>query len=177
MRIGHGYDVHKLVLNRKLILGGVEVPFSLGLLGHSDADVLIHAIIDSILGALSMGDIGKLFPDTDDKFKNISSLILLEKVSQEMISRGYKIGNIDATIIAEKPKLRPFIDEMRKNLATYLNTDVLNVNVKATTEEGLGFSGKLEGISCHSVCFTWIRGLLMQTVVGVWLVGLGFGSF
>ena len=152
MRIGHGYDVHKLVPNRKLILGGVNIPFNLGLLGHSDADVLIHATMDSILGALALGDIGKLFPDTDDKFKNISSLILLEKVSQEMIRKGYRIGNIDATIIAEKPKLRPFIDEMRKNLSTFLNTEILNVNIKATTEEGLGFSGNLEGISCHCVC-------------------------
>ena len=152
MRIGHGYDVHKLVKDRKLILGGVEIPFELGLLGHSDADVLIHAIMDSIIGALALGDIGKLFPDTSDEFKGMSSLILLDKVYIEMKNRGFQILNIDATVIAQKPKLREHIDVMRNNIAKYLHTDITNINIKATTEENLGFTGKLEGISAHSVC-------------------------
>lgn len=152
MRIGHGYDVHKLVNNRKLFLGGVDIPFELGLLGHSDADVLIHSIMDSIIGALALGDIGKLFPDNDESFKDISSMILLEKVFLKMQSSGYKIGNIDATIIAQKPKLSPYIDDMRKNISNILNTEIDNINIKATTEENLGFTGALEGISSHSVC-------------------------
>lgn len=152
MRIGHGYDVHKLVTGRKLILGGEEIPFELGLLGHSDADVLVHAIMDSIIGALALGDIGKLFPDTDDEFAGISSMILLERVYSQMKNSGYKIGNIDATIIAQKPKLRPYIDSMRKNIAYCLQTSIENINIKATTEENLGFTGRLEGISSHSVC-------------------------
>lgn len=152
MRIGHGYDVHKLVENRPLILGGVKIEHSHGLLGHSDADVLVHAIMDSILGALALGDIGKLFPDTDNQYEGISSMILLLKVYQKMQSLGYEIGNLDATIIAQKPKLRPYIDQMRKNIADCLNTKIENINIKATTEEGLGFTGELEGISSHSVC-------------------------
>ncbi|MFI3226764.1 MAG: 2-C-methyl-D-erythritol 2,4-cyclodiphosphate synthase [Clostridia bacterium] len=152
MRIGHGYDVHKLVPDRKLILGGIEIPFELGLLGHSDADVLVHAIMDSIIGALSLGDIGTLFPDTSAEFKDISSMILLERVYNEMHSRGYKVGNIDATVIAQKPKLRSYIDDMRVSVASCLNTSIDNVNIKATTEEKLGFTGRLEGISAHSVC-------------------------
>lgn len=152
MRIGHGYDVHKLVEDRKLILGGIEISHSHGLLGHSDADVLVHAIMDSMVGALALGDIGKLFPDTDQEFKDISSIILLEKVYENVMERGYEIGNLDATIIAEKPKLRPYIDQMRENIARILCTEIENVNVKATTEEKLGFTGNLEGISSHAVC-------------------------
>ncbi len=152
MRIGHGYDVHKLVENRKLILGGVEIPHNLGLLGHSDADVLIHAIMDSIIGALCLGDIGKIFPDNDDKYKGISSLILLERVYCIMREKGYKIGNIDCTIVAQKPKLLPYIEEMRINISETLNIPKENLNIKATTEEKLGFTGKMLGISAHSVC-------------------------
>ncbi len=152
MRIGHGYDVHKLVENRKLILGGVEIEHYVGLLGHSDADVLTHAIMDAIIGALALGDIGKLFPDNDANFKDISSIFLLEQVKKVMFEKGYKIGNIDATVIAEKPKLRPYIDEMRKVIAKSLETDIENVSIKATTEEKLGFTGSLEGISAHAVC-------------------------
>lgn len=152
MRIGNGFDVHKLVENRKLILGGVDVPYELGLLGHSDADVLIHAIIDSILGALGEGDIGKHFPDTDAKYKNVDSCYLLEEVYKLMISKGYCIGNVDATVILEKPKLRPYIDEMQCNIAKILNTDVKNINVKATTTEKLGYTGRGEGVASQSVC-------------------------
>lgn len=152
MRIGHGYDVHKLVSGRKLILGGVEIPHTQGLLGHSDADVLLHAIIDSLLGALALGDIGKAFPDNDNQYLDISSLILLERVYQKILDLSFNVVNIDATIIAEKPKLRDFIDEMRENIAKTLNTSIDNVNIKATTEETLGFTGKLEGISAHAVC-------------------------
>lgn len=152
MKIGTGYDVHRLVEDRKLILGGVEIPHTMGLLGHSDADVLVHAIMDAILGAMAEGDIGKLFPDTDDQYKGISSILLLEKVADVMKERGYAIGNVDATVVAQKPKLAPYIDEMRGNIAEALGTDVSNVGVKATTTEKLGFEGRQEGISAQAVC-------------------------
>lgn len=152
MRIGFGYDVHELVSDRKLILGGVDIPYELGLLGHSDADVLVHAIMDSLLGALALGDIGKLFPDTDMQYKDISSLVLLERVYNVMVEKGFQIGNIDATIAAQKPKLAPYIDEMRAVIAKVLNTEVDNINVKATTTEKLGFVGREQGMSSYSVC-------------------------
>lgn len=152
MRIGLGYDVHKLVLDRKLILGGIEINYIKGLLGHSDADVLLHAIMDSILGAAALGDIGTHFPDTNDKYKGISSLSLLKEVGKLMQSSGYKIGNIDATIIAQRPKMSPYIPEMRKNIADTLNISLDKINIKATTEEGLGFTGSGEGISSQSIC-------------------------
>lgn len=152
MRIGTGYDVHKLVEGRKLVLGGVEINHAKGLLGHSDADVLIHAIMDSILGALGLGDIGKHFPDTDEEYKGISSLILLQRVYEKMIEMGYKINNIDCIIVAQKPKLAPYIEHMRENIAKTLNTLKDNVNIKATTTERLGFEGREEGISAHAVC-------------------------
>ena len=152
MRIGFGYDVHKLVEDRKLILGGVEVNFERGLLGHSDADVLVHAIMDSILGALALGDIGKHFPDTDNKYKDISSIYLLSQVFELMKDSGYTIGNIDATIAAQRPKLAPYIEEMRLNIAQTLHTSIDNINIKATTTEWLGFEGREEGISSYSVC-------------------------
>ncbi len=152
MRIGFGYDVHKLVENRNLILGGVHIPHELGLLGHSDADVLVHSIMDSILGALALGDIGKLFPDTDMQYKDISSLILLDMVYSTMVENGYIIGNIDATIAAEKPKLASYIDEMRTTISKVLRTSIDNINVKATTTEKLGFIGKEQGMSSYSVC-------------------------
>lgn len=152
MRVGIGYDVHKLVNDRKLIIGGVEIPHETGLLGHSDADVLIHAIMDSILGALALGDIGKHFPDTSDEFKGANSMKLLEYVYKLIDDKGYKIGNIDATIIAQKPKMAPYINSMRENISKTLKTDIDNINVKATTEEGLGFTGKKEGIASQSIC-------------------------
>lgn len=152
IRIGHGYDVHRLVNGRKLILGGVEIPYEKGLDGHSDADVLLHAICDAIIGALSLGDIGKLYPDSDDKFLNINSRILLKDVAKRMTEAGYIIGNVDATVIAQSPKLSPYIDQMKKNIAEDLSTNEQNVNVKATTEEHLGFTGRSEGISAHAVC-------------------------
>lgn len=152
IRIGHGYDVHRLVSGRKLILGGVEISYEKGLDGHSDADVLLHAICDAIIGALSLGDIGKLYPDSDDKFLNINSRILLKDVAKRMTEAGYIIGNVDATVIAQSPKLSPYIDQMRKNIAEDLSTNEQNVNVKATTEEHLGFTGRGEGISAHAVC-------------------------
>ena len=152
MRIGMGYDVHKLTEGRPLILGGVTVPWEKGLLGHSDADVLVHAIMDALLGAAALGDIGLHFPDTDPRYKGISSIILLEKVGELLRETGYEPGNIDATIIAQKPKLRPYIDEMRKHVAAALDMSVEDVSVKATTEEGLGFTGTQEGISSHAVC-------------------------
>lgn len=152
IRVGTGYDVHKLVEGRKLILGGVEIPHSLGLLGHSDADVLLHAIMDALLGAAALGDIGKHFPDNDDRYKGISSLELLRQVGKLLDEKNYVIENIDATIIAQKPKMRPYIDEMRKNIAGTLKLDIDRVNVKATTEEGLGFTGKKEGISAQAIC-------------------------
>ncbi|WP_138207092.1 2-C-methyl-D-erythritol 2,4-cyclodiphosphate synthase [Haloimpatiens lingqiaonensis] len=152
MRIGMGYDVHKLVPNRKLILGGVDIPHEKGLLGHSDADVLLHAIMDSVLGAAALGDIGKHFPDTDNSFKDISSILLLQKVGELIKNNGYTIVNIDATIIAQKPKIAPHIENMRKNIANALNIHVDQINVKATTEEGLGFTGSEQGISSQSIC-------------------------
>ncbi|MCD3350722.1 2-C-methyl-D-erythritol 2,4-cyclodiphosphate synthase [Clostridium botulinum D/C] len=152
MRIGMGYDVHKLCTNRKLILGGVEIPYELGLLGHSDADVLVHAIMDSLLGAAALGDIGKHFPDTDNKFKEISSLLLLKEVSKLLNKTSYKIVNIDATIIAQKPKMAPYIPEMIKNISDALNIEKTQINIKATTEEGLGFTGENLGISSQSIC-------------------------
>ena len=152
IRIGHGYDVHRLVSGRKLILGGVEISYEKGLDGHSDADVLLHAICDAIIGALSLGDIGKLYPDSDDKFLNINSRILLKDAAKRMTEAGYIIGNVDATVIAQSPKLSPYIDQMRKNIAEDLSTNEQNVNVKATTEEHLGFTGRGEGISAHAVC-------------------------
>lgn len=152
IRIGHGYDVHKLVENRKLILGGVEIPYKYGLLGHSDADVLVHSIMDAILGAMGKGDIGKLFPDTDDKYKDIDSLILLERVINIMENEKYSIGNIDCTIIAQKPKLSTFVTQMSQNIARVCKINEENINIKATTEEGLGFTGTGEGIAVHSVC-------------------------
>lgn len=152
MRIGHGYDVHKLVEGRKCIIGGVDIPSSLGLLGHSDADVLLHAIADAILGSVAMGDIGKLFPDTDDKWKGADSLKLLEEVVRQIDEKGYRIVNIDSTILAQTPKMAPYIVEMRKNIAKACGISVEDVSVKATTEEGLGFTGKKEGIAAHAVC-------------------------
>ncbi|EQF29502.1 2-C-methyl-D-erythritol 2,4-cyclodiphosphate synthase [Clostridioides difficile CD160] len=152
MRIGLGYDVHKLTEDRKLIIGGVEIPHDKGLLGHSDADVLIHAIMDSILGALALGDIGKHFPDTDEKYKGANSMKLLEYVYNLITSKGYKIGNIDSTIIAQSPKMAPYIESMRNNISKTLNTDIDNINIKATTEEGLGFTGAKQGIASQSIC-------------------------
>ena len=152
MRIGHGYDVHKLVENRKLILGGVDIPYEKGLLGHSDADVLLHAISDSLLGALALGDIGKLFPDNDPQYEGADSLVLLQRVYEAVKEKGYEIGNIDATVLAQRPKLRPYIDTMRENIANALEVDVDRISVKATTEEGLGFTGKGEGIAAHCIC-------------------------
>ena len=152
MRIGHGYDVHKFAENRKLIIGGTEIPFELGLLGHSDADVLVHAIMDALLGAAALGDIGKLFPDTDDRFEGADSVVLLKEVCRVLSENNYKIVNIDSTVIAQKPKLRNYIDAMRRNIADACNIDISCVSVKATTEEKLGFTGRLEGISAHSVC-------------------------
>jgi len=151
MRVGIGYDVHKLVESRKLILGGVEIPFEKGLLGHSDADVLLHAISDALLGAAALGDIGLLFPDTDESYKNADSLVLLKKVVELINKNGYRIGNIDSIIIAQQPKMRSYIDEMRKNIADACNIDVGFVSVKATTEEGLGFTGTGEGIAAKAI--------------------------
>ena len=160
MRIGMGYDVHKLVEGRKLILGGVEVPHTLGLLGHSDADVLVHAIMDALLGAAALGDIGKHFPDNDPAYEGISSMKLLSHVGALLEEKGYVIGNIDATVIAQKPKLAPYIEQMRKNIAKELKISVDQVSVKATTEEGLGFTGTQEGISSQAIC-------LLTSPVGV----------
>lgn len=151
MRIGHGYDVHRLVEGRKLILGGVEIPHSLGLLGHSDADVITHAVMDALIGAAGMWDIGHAFPDSDPAFKDISSLILLERVMAMLKEKGFSVGNVDATIVAQRPKLAPYIPQMRENLAHVMGIDVTRVNVKATTEEGLGFTGSGEGIAAHAV--------------------------
>ncbi len=152
IRIGHGYDVHAFSDNRKCIIGGVEIPYEKGLLGHSDADVLLHAISDSLLGAAALGDIGKHFPDTDPEFKGADSLVLLTKVNELLESKGYRVVNVDATVIAQAPKLAPYIFEMRGNIAKALKTDVDFISVKATTEEKLGFTGRKEGISAHSVC-------------------------
>jgi 2-C-methyl-D-erythritol 2,4-cyclodiphosphate synthase len=152
MRIGLGYDVHKLIKDRPLILGGINIPHTKGLLGHSDADVLIHAIMDSLLGALALGDIGFHFPDTNNSYKNISSILLLKKVATIIAQKGYEIENIDSTIIAQRPKLSPYIQEMRLSLSQTLNLNIDRVSIKATTEEGLGFTGKEEGIAAQSVC-------------------------
>ena len=152
MRIGQGYDVHKLAEGRKLIIGGVEIPYEKGLLGHSDADVLLHAIMDALLGAAALGDIGKHFPDTDEAYKGADSMKLLSRVGEMLADKMYFIENIDATIIAEAPKMRPYIDDMRKNIADTLGMDIEQVNVKATTEEHLGFTGRGEGISVSAVC-------------------------
>lgn len=152
MRIGHGYDVHRLVTGRKLILGGVEIPYEKGLVGHSDADVLVHALMDALLGAAALGDIGKLFPDTDPAYKGIDSLLLLDRVRAAIEAKGYRISNVDMTILAQAPKLSPHIPAMRETLAARLGLDLDQVNVKATTEEHLGFTGRGEGISAHAVC-------------------------
>lgn len=152
MRIGHGYDVHKLVKGRKCILGGVEIPYSRGLLGHSDADVLLHAIMDALLGAAAMGDIGCLFPDNDPKYLGVNSCILLKEVYRILKENEYSISNIDATIIAQEPKIKPYITSMRKNIADICELDLNCINIKATTEENLGFTGRKEGIAAHAVC-------------------------
>jgi 2-C-methyl-D-erythritol 2,4-cyclodiphosphate synthase len=152
MRIGHGYDVHKLVEGRKLIIGGVEIPFEKGLLGHSDADVLVHAVMDALLGAAALGDIGRHFPDTDEKYRGADSLVLLKHVMDILNEKGYEVENIDATIIAQKPKMSPYIPSMAGNIAKVLKKDIDCVNIKATTEEHLGFTGRGEGISAHCVC-------------------------
>jgi 2-C-methyl-D-erythritol 2,4-cyclodiphosphate synthase len=151
-RIGHGYDVHRLVEGRPLIIGGVNIPFELGLDGHSDADVLVHAVMDALLGAAALGDIGGLFPDTDPAYKGADSMKLLEKVVEVLKDKGYTIGNIDATLIAQKPKIKPYLLEMRENIAKVCHVDVDAINVKATTEEKLGFTGNMEGMSAHAVC-------------------------
>ena len=151
MRIGHGYDVHRLVPNRKLILGGVEVPHYHGLMGHSDADVLTHAVMDALLGAAALGDIGRHFPDNDPAYKDISSLVLLGKVMASIREAGYRVGNLDATIVAQKPKLAGYIPEMRQTLSRHMGIPLSDINVKATTEEGLGVSGREEGIAVHAV--------------------------
>lgn len=152
MRIGHGYDVHRLVEGRDLIIGGVKIDFELGLLGHSDADVLLHAVSDALLGAAGLGDIGKHFPDTDPAYKGADSLKLLEICGKLVREQGYRVSNIDVTMIAQKPKLRPHIPRMEENIARAVGVDVSRVNVKATTEERLGFTGDLSGMSCHAVC-------------------------
>ena len=157
MRIGHGYDVHCLTEGRRLVLGGVEVPFEWGLLGHSDADVLTHAVMDALLGAAGLWDIGHAFPDTDDAFLGISSLVLLERVMEMLRARGLRVGNVDATVLAQRPKLAPFIPEMRTNLARVMGVGEDRVNVKATTEEGLGFTGSGDGMAAHAVA------LLLET--------------
>ena len=152
MRIGHGYDVHRLTAGRKLILGGVSIDWPLGLDGHSDADVLVHAVMDALLGAAALGDIGKLFPDTDPAYKGIDSMLLLKTVGEKIKEKGYRVSNIDATVIAQKPKLAPHIPQMARNIAAVLGISESDVNVKATTEEKLGFTGREEGISAHAVC-------------------------
>lgn len=152
MRIGHGYDVHKLAENRKLIIGGVDIPYEKGLLGHSDADVLLHSVCDALLGAAALGDIGKHFPDTDDRFKGIDSILLLKNVAELIRKEGYKVVNIDSTILAQRPKLAPYILKMRENIAEAVGINTDCVSVKATTEEGLGFTGEGLGIAAHAVC-------------------------
>ncbi len=152
MRIGHGYDVHKLTEGRKCIIGGVEIPHDRGLLGHSDADVLVHAIMDSVIGAMALGDIGHLFPDTDAVYKDADSMVLCQRVAEIMDEKGYFIGNVDATVIAQKPKLAPYISKMRENIANVFKTTVDNISIKATTEEKLGFTGAELGIAAHAVC-------------------------
>lgn len=152
MRIGHGYDVHRLVSGRELIIGGENIPFEMGLLGHSDADVLLHAVCDALLGAAALGDIGRHFPDSDPRFEGIDSRILLRKTAELLRCKGYRIVNIDATVIAQRPKLAGFIEKMRENIASDCGIETDAVNIKATTEEGLGFTGKAEGIAAHAVC-------------------------
>jgi 2-C-methyl-D-erythritol 2,4-cyclodiphosphate synthase len=152
MRIGHGYDVHKLVECRDLILGGVKIPHTVGLLGHSDADVLLHALMDALLGAAGLRDIGYHFPDTDAKYKGADSRVLLRTVKKLLDEKGYRISNVDVTLLAQKPKLKPYIPQMMENIATDLALDISRVNVKATTEEGLGFTGTEQGMACHAVC-------------------------
>lgn len=152
MRIGHGYDVHRLVEGRDLILGGVKIPYEKGLLGHSDADVLLHAVSDALLGAAGLGDIGRHFPDTDPQYKGADSLELLRQVYRKISEKGYKVGNIDVTMIAQRPKLKDYIPQMQANIAAAVGTAPDRVNVKATTEEKLGFTGTGEGMSCHAVC-------------------------
>ncbi|MDE6313267.1 MAG: 2-C-methyl-D-erythritol 2,4-cyclodiphosphate synthase [Lachnospiraceae bacterium] len=152
MRVGMGYDVHRLVEGRDLVLGGVNIEYAFGLLGHSDADVLVHAIMDALLGAAALGDIGKHFPDTDERYRGISSIKLLEQVRELLADKLYVIENIDATIIAQKPKMLPYISKMRDNIAKALEIDVDRINVKATTEEGLGFTGEMKGISAQAIC-------------------------
>ena len=152
MRIGHGYDVHRLVPGRDLVLGGVHIPYELGLLGHSDADVLLHAVMDALLGAAGLRDIGYHFPDTDPRYKGADSMELLRRVGEMLRQAGFRVGNIDVTMIAQKPKLKDYIPQMMENIAGALETDVSRVNVKATTEEHLGFTGTGEGMSCHAVC-------------------------
>jgi 2-C-methyl-D-erythritol 2,4-cyclodiphosphate synthase len=152
MRIGHGYDVHRLVEGRKCIIGGVDIPFEKGLLGHSDADVLLHAVMDAVLGAIAAGDIGKLFPDNDPAYKGADSLVLTRRVAEVMRERGYRLGNIDATVIAQAPKLAPHITAMRENIAAAFGVETDRISVKATTEERLGFTGTGEGIAAHAVC-------------------------
>ena len=152
MRIGHGYDVHRFAENRDLILGGVNIPFELGLLGHSDADVLLHAVMDALLGAAALGDIGRHFPDTDPKYKGADSLELLKIVGKMVKEAGYRVENLDATVLAQRPKLKDHIGQMERNIASALKIEENCVNVKATTEEGLGFTGNMEGMACHAVC-------------------------
>lgn len=152
MRVGLGYDVHKLVVGRKLILGGVTIPYEKGLLGHSDADVVVHAVMDALIGAMGLGDIGKHFPDTDPAYKGADSIALLKQVSSLMTSEGYLLGNVDATIIAQQPKMAPHIQQMRQHIAQALNGELSQVNIKATTEEGLGFTGDGSGISAQAIC-------------------------
>ena len=152
IRIGHGYDVHRLVEGRRLVLGGVTIDYPLGLLGHSDADVLLHAVMDAVLGAMAAGDIGKLFPDNDPAYKGADSLVLTRRVAEVMAERGYRLGNVDATIIAQAPKMAPYIPTMRENIAAAFGVDADRVSVKATTEEKLGFTGSGEGIAAHAVC-------------------------
>jgi len=164
MRIGLGYDVHKLVTERKLILGGVEINYDKGLLGHSDADVLVHAIIDSLLGAAALGDIGTHFPDSDSTYKGVSSLELLKKVADIIDKAGFQVGNIDATIIAQNPKMAPHIKNMRENICSSLNITIDQINIKATTEEGLGFTGRGEGISSESICIIEDKATALRTV-------------
>lgn len=152
MRIGHGYDVHRLVEGRELIVGGVHIPYEKGLLGHSDADVLLHAVSDALLGAAAMGDIGGMFPDNDPEYLGADSLVLLRQVFQRLRDNGYSVINVDCTVIAQRPKMKPYIPEMRMNIAAALSTDADNISVKATTEEEMGFTGRGEGISAHCVC-------------------------
>lgn len=172
MRIGMGYDVHRLTKDRDLILGGVKIPYEEGLLGHSDADVLLHAIMDALLGAAALGDIGLHFPDTDEAYRGVSSLKLLETVGRLLEENCFLIENIDATIIAQAPKMRPYIDQMRKNIADVLQIDITQINIKATTEEGLGFTGHKEGISAQAICMLNSPRELSAQSVSVWEEGV-----